>query len=180
MEALLLFGDTERSAALRHEVPIAIIDPLMWAEVDGRTFVLTSGLERSRIAAVLPDAEIFDYFAFGLRELREQGLRNDEAEREVVARVVRHIGLDQAIVPGDFPVGVADRLRSDGVELTVDDRSVTARRRSKAGRELDGIRAAQRAAEAGMSAAAAMLARAEADPQGRLYLDGEELHAERV
>jgi hypothetical protein len=28
MSALLLYGDTERSAALRHEIPIAIIDPL--------------------------------------------------------------------------------------------------------------------------------------------------------
>jgi Xaa-Pro aminopeptidase len=180
MTALLLFGDTERSAALRHEVPIAIIDPLLWAEVDGRTFVLTSDLERTRIAAALPEAEILDFFGFGLRELREQGVRNDEAEREIAARVVRHVGIEQAIVPGDFPIGLADRLRSDGVELTVDDRALTARRRSKAGRELDGIRAAQGAAQAGMSTAAALLARAEPGPQGRLYLDGEELHAEHV
>jgi Xaa-Pro aminopeptidase len=178
--ALLLFGDTERSAALRHEVPIAIIDALLWAEVDGHPFVLTSGLERTRIAAVLPRAEIFDFFDFGLRELRERGLGNEEAEREVVARVVRQIGVERAIVPGDFPLGVADRLRSDGVELTVDDGAISARRRSKAGRELEGIRVAQRAAEAGMSAAEGLLARAEPGPQGRLYLDGEELHAERV
>jgi hypothetical protein len=27
MRGLLLFGETERSAALRHEIPIPIIDP---------------------------------------------------------------------------------------------------------------------------------------------------------
>ena len=36
------------SAALRHEIPIAIIDPLPFAEVDGRRVVLTGVLDRDR------------------------------------------------------------------------------------------------------------------------------------
>jgi len=180
MSALMLFGDTERSAALRHEIPIAIIDALLWLELDGRRVVLTSQLEQTRIAKVLPEAEILDYFAFGMRELRQQGLSHAEAEREVVARVVRDLGLSGASVPGDFPVALADRLRADGLALTVDEAAIAARRRSKTGQELEGIRAAQRAAEAGMAAAEAMLARAEPGTDGRLYLAGEELHAEHV
>lgn len=180
MPAMLLFGDTGRSAALRHEVPVGIIDPLLWGRLDGRTFVLTSSLERSRIGAVLPSAELLDYFHFGLKELRESGLSNPQAEREVVLRVLRHIGITDAIVPGEFPVALADRLRAEGISLQVDDGAFTARRRSKQGRELEGIRAAQRAAEAGMAAAAEMLARAEPGQQGRLHLDGRELLAEQV
>jgi Xaa-Pro aminopeptidase len=176
----MLFGDTERSAALRHEVPIPIIDPLMWVIVDGRTVVLTSQLERTRIARVLPDAEILDYFAFGMRELREQGLTYADAEREVAARVVKQLGLTQATVPGNFPVALADRLRADGLRLTIDDRAVDIRRRSKSGRELEGILSAQRAAEAGMAAAVTMLARAEPGADGDLQLDGQTLHAEHV
>jgi Xaa-Pro aminopeptidase len=176
----MLFGDTERSAALRHEIPITIIDSLLWVEIDGRTVVLTSQLEHARIARLLPDAEVLDFFAFGMRELRQQGLSYADAEREVVSQVVRHLGLATATVPGDFPVALADRLRGDGLELTIDDRIIEDRRRSKTERELDGIRTAQRAAEAGIAAAAAMLARAEPGPDGRLHLDGEELHAERV
>ena len=80
MPALLLFGDTERSPALRHELPIPIIDPLMFVELDGRAAVLTSQLERARIAAARPELEILDYFDFGMKELREQGLRWAEAE----------------------------------------------------------------------------------------------------
>jgi hypothetical protein len=57
MPVLLLFGDTERSPAMRHEVPVSIGDPLMFAEVDGRVTILTTWLERDRIAAVLPDVE---------------------------------------------------------------------------------------------------------------------------
>ncbi len=176
----MLFGDTERSAALRHEIPITIIDPLLWVELDGRTVVLTSRLERTRIIEALPGAEVLDFFEFGLKDLREQGLGNDEAEREVVARVVSHLGLREATVPGSFPVALADRLRADGLDLTIDDGAIAIRRRSKSARELDGIRAAQRAAEAGMSAAESLLARAEPGPGGRLHLDGQELHAEHV
>ncbi|MFL5824144.1 MAG: M24 family metallopeptidase [Solirubrobacteraceae bacterium] len=180
MPALLLYGDTERSPALRHELPIAMIDPLLYAEVDGRVIVLTSLLERARIEEVRPEAEILDYVAFGLIELRRRGLSFGEADREVVARVVRELGIGRAIVPTEFPVGLADRLRADGVELTVDDDAILGRRRSKQGKELEGIRLAQRAAEAGMSAAAEMLARAESGPQRRVHLDGQELHAEHV
>lgn len=34
--ALLLFSDSERSPAMRHEVPVAIGDPFLFVEVDGR------------------------------------------------------------------------------------------------------------------------------------------------
>lgn len=54
MEALLLYGATERYATLRHEVPLAIVDPLLFVELDGRRAVLTTALELDRIAAVLP------------------------------------------------------------------------------------------------------------------------------
>jgi Xaa-Pro aminopeptidase len=180
MQALLLYGDTLRSPALRHELPLAIMDPLLYVEVDGRVIVLTSLLERTRIEEVRPEAEILDYLAFGFIELRRSGLSFAEADREVVARVVGHLGIAQAMVPSDFPVGVADRLRADGVELILDDEAILARRRAKRGQELEGIRSAQRAAEAGMSAAAGTLARAEPGRDGRLHLDGHELHAEHV
>jgi Xaa-Pro aminopeptidase len=180
MPALLLFGDTERSAALRHEVPLAIIDPLMFVEFDGHAAVLTSDLERARIEAVLPGAELLDYFDFGMKELAEQGMSYAESEREISSRVLGHLGITDAVIPGDFPVALADRLRADGVMLTVDDIAFTARRRVKQGRELDGIRLAQRAAEQGMAAAAALLARAEPGTDGRLHLDRAELTAELI
>jgi len=180
MRGLLLQGDTERSAALRHELPIPIIDSLLFAEVDGRRYVLTSHLEAARVRRALPDAELLDYFELGFKELVESGLSFAEAGRETEARAVRQIGLDEAIVPGDFPLALADRLRQDGVTLTVDDAAVDQRRRAKSPAELDGIRAAQRAAEAGMAAAGALLARAQPGAEGRLELDGKPLTAEDV
>jgi Xaa-Pro aminopeptidase len=180
MPGLLLWGDTVRFAALRHEIPLAIISPLLFAEVDGRRVVLTSWLERDRVTGALPDVEVLDFFDFGWKELVAGGMSFAEADRETVARAVRRIGVDEAIVPGDFPLALGDRLRDDGIVLTVDDDAVELRRRAKAVAELDGIRAAQRAAEAGMTAARGLLARGRPAEDGHVQLDGNPLLAEDV
>jgi Xaa-Pro aminopeptidase len=179
MPRLLLHGDTERSAALRHELPISIVDPFLFAEVDGRKYVLTSSLERDRIERALPEAELLDYFELGYKKLVENGLSREKAGRETEARAVSAIGIRDAIVPGDFPLALGDRLRQDGVVLTVDDAAVERRRRAKTPAELEGIRAAARAAEAAMSAAARLLAEARPGANG-LALDGKPLLAEDV
>jgi Xaa-Pro aminopeptidase len=179
MAAFLLHGDTERSAALRHEIPLAIIDPLLFAEVDGRTYVLTSFLEAERVKRALPGVELLDFFELGYKDLVRDGMSFRDAAREVEARAVREIGLTEAIVPGDFPLGLGDRLRQDGVVLTVDDAAVDLRRRTKTSAELEGMRAAQRAAEAAMAAAAELLASTEPAKDG-LRVDGRPLLAEDV
>jgi Xaa-Pro aminopeptidase len=176
---VLLHGDTVASAALRHEVPLAIIDPFTYLEVDGAATILTNVLERERIAAVRPDAELLGLDELGLFELVEQGMARHAAELEVISRAIARARVRSALVPPDFPLAVADRLRADGVELVVDDDAFTARRRVKSPQELAGIMRAQRAAEAGMAAAAALL-RGATPAGGRLELDGAVLTAERV
>jgi Xaa-Pro aminopeptidase len=178
MRGLLLAGDTERSAALRHEIPVPIIDPLLFAEVDGRSYVLTTRLESERIQRALPDAEVLDYFDLGYKDFVAMGMTMHEAGREVEVRAIQKTGLTEAIVPGDFPLALADRLREEGVVLTVDDKAVQLRRRAKTPVEIEGIRIAQRAAEAGMAAATELLLRSEPGAEGRLEVDGQPLLAE--
>ena len=180
MRGLLLYGDTERSASLRHEIPIPIGDPFLFAEADGQTYILTSRLETGRLARALPEAKLFDYFELGYKELVEGGLSRAEAAREIEARTVKQIGIEEAIVAADFPLALADHLREGGVKLTVDEPAIELRRRAKTSVELDGIRAAQRAAEAGMAAASDVLAGSSAGADGRLELDGKPLLAEDV
>jgi Xaa-Pro aminopeptidase len=179
MPDLLLYSDTERSATLRHEIPIAIGDPFGYAEVDGRAIVLTSSLEQERIAAVRPDAEIIEWADVGFHELLESGMPRDQILLELVSRAVAKMGLREAVVDPDFPLAVADRLRADGLTLTPDHGTFAMRRRAKSAAELAGIRRAQRAAEAGMAAAAAVLR--EAVPAGdRIVIGGEPVTAEQV
>ena len=59
-------------------------------------------------------------------------------------RGVRAFGLRSAVVPADFPLALADRLRAEGVELTPDDVAFEQRRRRKSDAEMAGIRRADR------------------------------------
>jgi Xaa-Pro aminopeptidase len=178
-EALILYGDTERSPTMRHEVPIAIGDPFLVAVSGKRTWISCSSLERERVAACRPDAELLDLDELGFHDLLDSGLSRDELELELLSRAVAHTGVRKATVEFELPIGLAERLRADGVTLTVDDDPVKLRRRAKSPAELAGIRRAQRAAEAALGSAAELLSRA-GTAGGRLELDDEPLTAERV
>jgi Xaa-Pro aminopeptidase len=154
---ILLYGDTIRYPALRHEVPLEIVDPLLFVAREGRAYVLTSSLESERIAKVLPDAELLVIDELGFDELVESGLSLDQAELETAVRAVERWGIRDAVVPGDLPVAVADRLREVGIRIEVDASAVNARRRVKTVAERAGIERAQRAAEAGMAAAETLI-----------------------
>jgi Xaa-Pro aminopeptidase len=177
--SLLIYGDTERSAALRHELPLAIIDPFLFAIVDGRRHFPASILARERIAAVAPDAELHDAGELGFYELLESGMSWTEIDLELASRAADRMGVTKALVDPEFPLLVADRLRADGIELAPDAETFQARRRVKSPGELEGIRRAQRAAEAGMAAAAALMRRAVTDGD-TLMVEGEALTAESV
>jgi Xaa-Pro aminopeptidase len=180
MATILLYGDTVRYPALRHEVPLEIIDPLLLAVRDGGgTAILTSSLEAARIAEALPDAELVLLDELGFYDMLADGVQRDEAELEAVLRAVRRWGIEQAIVPPDLPVAVADKLRGAGIAIDVDTKAVEARRRAKTAAELEGIRRAQRAAERGMAAGRALIKGATAD-DGLLQHGGRPLTAEAV
>ena len=179
MTTVLLYGDTVRYPAVRHEIPLEIIDELMLVARDGHLLVLTNVLERGRIAQAVPEAELLTFDELGLYELIGAGAEREEAILETVVRALERWQVTAAAVPPDLPVAVADRLRAAGVAIEVDDRAVAARRRVKSAAELEGIRRAQRAAEAGMAVARRLIKGAEARGD-RLFHEGEVLTAERV
>jgi Xaa-Pro aminopeptidase len=154
MPALVLWGDTVRSAALRHELPLVVVDPFLFVDDGpGRRWVMSSALEAARLAEVRPDAEQVAVTDLGFRELLESGLSRPQVLLELASRMVARTGIREAVVHGDLAVAVADRLRADGIALHIDTEAVDDRRRVKSPAELDGILRAQRAAEAGMAAA---------------------------
>jgi Xaa-Pro aminopeptidase len=177
--ALLIFGASETSAALRHEIRVPIMDPFLFARIDGRAHVMVNTLERSRVIDAVPDAELYDLNDLGLKELRESGKPYEQIELELTSRAAAAMGLREAVVDPLFPVAVADRLRADGIELRPDAEALARRRRAKLDWELDGIRSAPRAAEAALAAAAALLRSAEVDGDA-LVVDGRPLLAEQV
>jgi Xaa-Pro aminopeptidase len=179
VEAILIHADSVRSATLRHEVPLAVIDPFTYLEFDGRRVVVISVLEADRVAQVAPDIEIIDPYALGMDELIAQGLRWDESEVELALRACQRFDVTKVTVPAETGVAVADRLRSEGIEVVVDEAEFIRRRRVKNELEIDGVRRAQAAANGAMGVAAALL-RDSYDRDGVLYHRGDVLTSEIV
>ena len=179
MSNVLIVGDTMRTPELRHEVPLGIPDSFFYAELDGRRVVAISAMEASRVEGLGTGLEVRPLEEFGADELRRSGLDPHSYATELAVRIARGLHVASAIVPRGFPLGIADALRADGVELRVDQKLFDDRRRRKSAHELAGIRRAQRAAEAGMAAAVDLLRRAERT-NGGLSVDGRPLTCELV
>jgi Xaa-Pro aminopeptidase len=173
-----MYADTYRSPELRHEVPIGIPDPFLYVETGGKKHIAIGSMEIPRLAE-LGLFELHPSEEYGVDELLHSGLDYPAVRQAVVLRAVKALGITAAAVPESFPLWLADRLRADGVELTVDNDFFDERRRVKTDAELAGIRRAQHAAEAGMDSARDLLRRATKNGQG-LQVDGAPLTVERV
>jgi Xaa-Pro aminopeptidase len=177
-DAVLIYGDSFRSADMRHAVPLGVPDPFLYAETNGSSHVFSNSMEAAR----LRELGLFDVHVseeFGIDELIASGLPRKEIAAQLALRSVASLGPRRFAVPDNFPVWLADRLRADGVELEVDQELFDERRRSKTDAQLAGMRRAQKAAEAAMDTCRDLLRRSAIDGN-RLVLDGEELTAERV
>jgi Xaa-Pro aminopeptidase len=176
---VLIYADSLRSPEMRHEVPLGIPDPFLYAERDGDRHVVASSFELGRVSEVAPELQVLPLEEFGIDELYAQGLPREEIELEVILRAARRFGIEEAVVPGTFPLEVADHLRGNGIQVRADREHFVRRRRVKNDAELAGIRRAQHAAEAAMDAAREVLRSAERQ-NGSLVVDGEPLTCERL
>lgn len=176
---VLIYGATVTSPELRHEVPVSITDAMLYLETDGRRAVLTTALEDERIARAAPDLERLLVDEFGRDQLLAEGRTRSEADEEVSVRAVAALGIRDAAVPADFPIALADRLRSEGVALAANETLFRERRRAKSAAELAGIRRASRVAMDAMALAASLLRESAIDGD-ELRLAGELLTAELV
>ena len=176
---VLIYADSIRSPEMRHEVPLPVPDPFLYAERNGERHVVVSSFEVDRVKAVAPELDPIPPEKFGLDELYAQGLNRDQIELEIVLRAARQFGITNAAVPKTFPLEIGDHLRANGIEVKADRELFVSRRRVKNDAELAGIQRAQRAAEAAMEAARDVLREAEPN-NGNLVVDGEPLTCERL
>jgi len=151
----LVYGAPDTSPDLFHAIPVGIIDPFLYAEVGGRRAATVSVLDADKVAAL--GIDVIDSATLGADELLAAGVSRHELALEIALRACRELGVERAIVPPEFPVAVADHLRAGGVVLDVDPEAFVLRRRAKTEAQLAGIRRAQKAADAAMAVAAALI-----------------------
>jgi Xaa-Pro aminopeptidase len=179
MTDVLIYADTTRSAEMRHEIPLVVPDPFLYAEVAGTPHVVVSSIEATRIAELGTHLKVHALEEFGWDELVDGGMGRQEAGLEIIVRACRALGAVEAKVPSEFPIELGDRLRAAAISIAPDHELFARRRRMKNEAELEGIRRAQRAAEAGMTSATELLRAAESGPDG-LLVGSEPLTSERL
>lgn len=112
MPDVLVLADSIRSPEMRHEVPVAIPDPFLYAEHDGRRVVVVSALEVERVGAA--GLEVVPVDALGIDDLLAQGVDRDEAELRVYVRACRELGVTDALCRrasrSSSPTGSAERV----------------------------------------------------------------------
>jgi Xaa-Pro aminopeptidase len=136
-------------------VPLGIGDPFLYIEDGDRRIAVVSVLEADKVSAL--GIEVVDPATLGSDELIASGIDRVALEAEICVRACRAAGITAADVPPEFPLYVADALRAAGISLNVDAGVFVQRRRRKTGTQLEGIRRAQKAADAAMGVAASLI-----------------------
>ena len=84
-DAVLIYGDSFRSADMRHAVPLGVPDPFLYAERNGDRHVFANSMEAAR----LQELGLFDVHVdeeLGVDELVESGVEPRELTAQLALR----------------------------------------------------------------------------------------------
>ncbi len=176
-DALLMIGSSERCANLFYATRFRAPDPFVFLWTPSEKLMLAHKLEIDRardqacVNRVLPYAQYEN-------QLKERGEERPNG-KAVLVELLRDLGLEKLQVPADFPLGTADFLWEEGIELAIAAEPLFPQRKIKDAVEIEGMRRAMRAAEAGMQTAIEGLRAADVR-DGILFLNGDVLTSERL
>jgi Xaa-Pro aminopeptidase len=146
---------------------------------DGKVHLLVSSLEYGRATRTARADTIERHADYDYQELREE-FGQTEAGHRLLASFLERRDVDSVAAPERFPLGTADGLREQGIEVQADHDNLVERvRATKTDAEVEHVREAQEANERAMATAERLLREAEVS-DGVLHHDGEPLTSERV
>ncbi len=179
VEAYLLDADSTNPTQ-RYLSGFDAPDPFVSCYTPESLSLLVSGLEFGRAKTESHADRVKRPVEYNRRELVST-YGPVEANYRVTAAFLADCGVERVAVPERFPVGTADGLREQGIEVCVDTDDVLIDIRAvKTPTELDYIRTTQVANEAAMAAAEGAIRAASIDSEGQLLLEGELLTSERL
>ena len=176
-DALLLIGSSERCANLFYATRFRAPDSFVFLWTPNEKIMLANNLEIDRARDQASVDRVLSYTQYE-QQVEEKGQERPNS-KAVLLELLRDLGLAKLQVPTDFPLGTADFLRGEGIELAIAAEPLFPQRKIKDAEEIKGIRRAMRAAEAGMETAIAGLRAADVC-DGVLFLDGGVLTSERL
>jgi Xaa-Pro aminopeptidase len=176
-ETLLMVADSERDANMLYATGLFAPDPFIWLDLGGRPLLVMSDLEIDRARAQAPHCRVAS-----LSQI-QQHLRRNGVKQPRFAHVIRHLlgekKIRRAVVPDNFPLGLARELKKLG--LKVKPRAgFFPKREFKNADEVRKISAALVMAEVGMAEGMEVLRRSKISRDRRLLYHGLPLTSEKL
>ena len=176
-ETLLIVADSERDANMLYAVGMFVPDPFIYLNCGGRPFIVMSDLEIDRARAQAPHCRVLSLSAYQ-RKLRAAGIKKPGFS-QIIRRILREQKIRRALVPENFPFGLARDLKKLGIKLKPR-AGIFPQREIKSADEVKKISAALAMAEVGMAEGMEVLRRAKISRDRKLIYHGVPLTAERL
>ncbi|HUA39274.1 MAG TPA: Xaa-Pro peptidase family protein [Candidatus Sulfopaludibacter sp.] len=174
-ETLLIVADSERDANMLYAVGLFVPDPFIYLNSGGRPVIVMSDLEIDRARAQAPHCRVLPLSAYQ-RKLRAAGIKKASLP-QVVRLLLREKKTRRALVPDNFPFGLAKDLKKLGIKLKPQ-ANFFPKREIKSADEVKKISAALAMAEVGMAEGMEVLRRARIARDRKLFHHGVPLTSE--
>jgi Xaa-Pro aminopeptidase len=175
--ATLFYAASEADANLYYATRFIAPDPFLYVEIKGERLLVMSDLEIDRARHQASVDRVLSYSEFERRAKADAS--HQSGPMDVAHVLLRERGVDQILVPSNFPFGHALRLQELGYRLENKKDPFFEQRVIKTAEEVLHIEASQRATEQAVAAAHDLLRRA-TPREGMLWIDGKPLTSERV
>lgn len=176
-DARLIVAASEHDPNMLYATHFFAPDPFVYFQYRGKTYLVMNDLEYDRARRQARVDHVLALAALET-ELKEQRCRSIDTAT-ALRYLFRKKKIRSVLVPSNFPVGLADRLRRLGMRVAVSAENFFPEREIKSPDEIREISRAQRAAEAGMEAAATVI-RESRIVRGWLYHGSAKLTSEMV
>lgn len=180
MEPRLIYAASEYSADLLYATGFFAPDPFLFLQDgEGVTHLAVSALEMDR-ARRLARVERFHEWSLIREEYQQKIPDGKRGEYPLILFFLQERQIQRALVPGDFPLGLADVLRAAGIELTPVEGPFWPERQYKRAEEVAAVEAALAVTGESMAVAIDLIRTAQIGADGKLYRGGEPLTSEGV
>ena len=174
----LIFASSETSADLFYATKFDVPDPVLFLKQNGKTTLLLSDLEFDRGKK---EANVDEIVALsGLEKPLEKEFNGKPPIEITIATFLRKRRVRKAVVPYDFPAGLANQLGEKGITVVPLPGLFWSEREFKTDEELKLIRRAIHIAEIGLARGIEVLRAAEIKPGKRLVWGGAALTSEKL
>src|SRR5439155_1088649 len=175
-DAQLIYSASEGDANMLWATRFFAPDPFIFIQKRGKRYLVMNDLEIERAKSEASVDKVLPYTEY-VRRKQKEGIAFPTAA-DVLSEVFRDLKIKTVEVPGTFPVGLADQLRSMKLKVQPATDPFWPDRELKRAEEVRFITDSLRAAEMGIEAGIDAVRRTEIRKDGYLYLDGTRLTSE--